>query len=370
MDAFAFVIHPLDVDDVAKKFSFTKHLPGGLVEKFLRIVPPFKACDIEGVKSPRGEVHGWFVACPLTTQQMTNLPERTVINKIIQTAKMAEKMGAKLLGLGAFTKVVGDAGLTIAKNLDIPVTTGNSYTIATAIQGVKKAAQIMEIDLNRAEIVIVGATGAIGKVCAELIARDARYLTLVARDVRGLEGVANRLLFNTGLSAKISSNVKKSLAKADIVITVTSSVDSVIEPEYLKPGCIVCDVARPRDVSRRVAEARDDVLVIEGGLVEVPGDIKLNLNLGFPPKVAYACMAETMMLAMEGRYESFSLGREITTKQVEEISEIASKYGFKLAGFRSFEKTISVAEIIRIKERAAAKLQATQEKPIYVNSKA
>ena len=30
-------------------------------------------------------------------------------------------------------------------------------------------------------------------------------------------------------------------------------------------------------------------------------------------------MAETMMLSMEGRYESFTLGRELTIKQIEEI---------------------------------------------------
>jgi fatty aldehyde-generating acyl-ACP reductase len=43
--------------------------------------------------------------------------------------------------LGAFTAVVGDAGITIAKNLNIPVTTGNSYTVATAIEGTKKASE-------------------------------------------------------------------------------------------------------------------------------------------------------------------------------------------------------------------------------------
>ncbi|MDA8234530.1 MAG: shikimate dehydrogenase [Clostridia bacterium] len=367
MASFAFVIHPLDTDHVAKKFSIAKYLPEGVIEKFLRIAPPFKVSSIEGVKNSKREIPGWFIACPLTTQQMVTLPEKTVINKIIQTGKMAEKMGAQLLGLGAFTKVIGDGGITVAKNLNIPVTTGNSYTIATAIEGVKKAANIMGKDLTRAEVVVIGATGAIGKVCAELMARETRSLTLVARNIKELERVANTLLYNTGLSARITSDLKKALAKADIIITVTSAVDTVIEPEDLKPGCIVCDVARPRDVSKRVAQLRDDVLVIEGGLVEVPGDINLNFNFGFPPKLIYACMAETIMLSMEERFESFSLGREITVKQVEDISKIAAKNGFKLAGFRSFEKSISIPDILNIKNKAMTKGKIVNAKPIFAN---
>jgi predicted amino acid dehydrogenase len=134
---------------------------------------------------------------------------------------------------------------------------------------------------------------------------------------------------------------------------VTSAVDTVIEPEDLKAGAVVCDVARPRDVSKRVAEVRHDVLVIEGGVVEVPGDVNFNLNFGFPPGTAYACMAETMILSLEKRYESYTLGRELTIKQVEEIAVLAKKHGFKIGGYRSFGKAVTNEEIKEIKLRAA-----------------
>jgi predicted amino acid dehydrogenase len=47
---------------------------------------------------------------------------------------MAEKMGAQIMGLGAFTKVVGDAGVTVATPLpELPITTGNSYSASGAL---------------------------------------------------------------------------------------------------------------------------------------------------------------------------------------------------------------------------------------------
>jgi len=177
-------------------------------------------------------------------------------------------------------------------------------------------------------------------------------MTLVARNKSALEALAERIMHETGLAVSITSNIKKALNYADIVITVTSSVDAIIEPQDLKPGAVVCDVARPRDVSRRVVEERDDVLVIEGGVIEVPGDVEFNFNFGFPPGMSYACMAETMILALEGRFENFSLGREISIEKVEEISALAAKHGFKLAGFRSFERAIPEEKIQEIKRRA------------------
>ena len=49
----------------------------------------------------------------------------------------------------------------------------------------------------------------------------------------------------------------------------------------------------------QVEKSRDDVLVIDGGMVEVPGKVDFHFDFGFPPGKAYACMAETMILVLE-----------------------------------------------------------------------
>jgi hypothetical protein len=94
------------------------------------------------------------------------------------------------------------------------------------------------------------------------------------------------------------------------------------------------------------------VLVIEGGMVEVPGPVDFGFDFGFPPGKAYACMAETMTLALEGRYEDYSVGKHISVEQALEIGAIAARHGFKLSGFRSFERAIGDEEIARVRESA------------------
>lgn len=310
--------------------------------------------EITGVQSVAGpETHGWFIGCPLTpTQMISTVPIDKVYAKIIRCCELAAEQGAKVIGLGAFTSVVGDGGITIASKSPIAVTTGNSYTVATAIQGTIKACDLLEIDLPNAKLAVVGATGSIGKTCAKVLAPQFGQVVLVGRDLAKTAELAAEIP-NATATTDITA-----ISDADAVVTVTSSDAAVIQPEHLRPGCVVCDVARPRDVSVRVSKERPDVLVIEGGVIKVPGDVDFHFDFGFPPKTAYACMSETMILALEGRAESFTLGKDVSVEQVEEISRLAKKHGFDLATFRSFERAVDDEAIARArKARVTAGVQ-------------
>ena len=75
---------------------------------------------------------------------------------------------------------------------------------------------------------------------------------------------------------------------------------------------------------------RPDVLVIESGEIQLPGDVSMK-NIGLPKNVAYACLAETIVLALEGRFENFTVGRAIEWEKVREIYQLGLKHGMKLA---------------------------------------
>jgi predicted amino acid dehydrogenase len=346
---FAFVIHPIHPRDIARKYSFAKFLPDALIEKLLAKKGPEKVSDIKGVVSKTGaKTEGIFIGLPLTPMMMIDkTPLETVYDRLVQCARIAQDEGCEIIGLGAFTSVVGDGGKTLDARTPLAVTTGNSYTVATAIEGAMKAAAMLEINAKDATLAVVGATGSIGKTCAKVMAPRFARTVLVGRDLPRTQAVAQELP-----NAKATTDFTE-LKQADVVVTVTSADTAVIYPEHLKPGSVVCDVSRPRDVSLRVAQDRPDVLVIEGGVVEVPGPVDFGFDFGFPKGMAYACMSETMMLALEGRKESFTLGKDVSVAQVEEMDRLADKHGFKLAGFRSFEKEVSTETIERV--RAARK---------------
>jgi fatty aldehyde-generating acyl-ACP reductase len=355
MDSFAFIIHPINVKrDVSRKYPFLgRILSERQIEFFSQYFPPVHLSEIEGITSAATsrEIKGWLIACPFTPRQMLELPEGRVYRKIIQTGRMAERLGAQIVGLGAFTSVVGDARVSIADSLSVPITTGDSYTVAIAVEAIQRTAQVMDIPLKNATAAAVGATGAIGQVCAELLADDVARLILIGQRADLLEALRDRLRVRAHSELVVSTSMD-SLAESQLILTVTSAVHEVIHPQHLQPGSVVCDVARPRDVSAMVAAARDDILVIDGGMVDVPGSVDFYFNFGFPPGKAYACMAETMVLALEGRFEDYTLGKQITRQRVQEITAMAYKLRFRLSGFRSFEKEVSQEKIAAVRLNA------------------
>lgn len=349
MTPFGFVIHPLSPRDAARKYPIARYLPEGIIEALLARKKPMVVSEIRGVRSITGvETLGWFVGCPLTPRQMVGkLRLDVVYERICEAVELARRQGAQVVGLGAFTSVVGDGGVTIAKRSQVAVTTGNSYTVATAIEGTLLACERVGIEPERSSLAIVGATGSIGKTCAEILSQSFQRLVLVGRDEERTRAVS------LSLGKGEPTTDIACLRECDAVVTVTSSESAILHPEHLKPGSVVCDVARPRDVSARVARERPDVLVIEGGVVSVPGEVDFGFDFGFPPKTAYACMSETMILALENRSESYTLGKDVSVAKVREISELAQKHGFRLAGLRSFERAVEDRAIERVRQARA-----------------
>lgn len=354
MEKFAFLVHPLDINDVAKKYRLATKVSPRVVASILKRRRPFVIAEIQGIKSSTGvQAMGWFIAVPLLPWQILELDEEYVLEKLAKAVKVAKKQGAKIVGLGAYTAIPGDGGRKLAELVDLPITTGNTYTTATAIDGTLLACQEMEIEPSKAVLAVVGATGSIGRACAEILAPTFQQLILVGRNQEKL-AVLKTQLQEVNPHIQVSTDIKQ-VRNADVVITVTSSVSAVLQPEDLKSGAVVCDVARPRDVSLAVSKVRDDVLVIDGGIVKPPGNVSFNLDFGPPPGLCEGCIGETIILALEQRYESYTLGKNITLAMVNEMKALASKHGFTLAGLRRFETMLTKEQIEAVKKRSLAK---------------
>lgn len=332
MGKFAFVVHPPEAADIARRFSLARFLPHRLLEGVARFVPPVKLSAVAGVRSPYGQAEGWLIYVPLTARQMQYFPEGLAARRILQAGRLAEKLGAGIVGLSVCTSLPGDAAHIAGRNLKIAVTTGSSYSIAATLEGAGKAAQLMGYRLKNARVAVFGAAGPAGGVCALMLAREVKGMTLVGREKGKLEDLAGRIYFDSGLSVRTTSDAKRALKSADIVVS-AGGPGAAISPEDLPPGAVVLDMFPPFTVSKRVAEAREDVLAVEGFGVEVPGW----------DGAACPVLAEAMILAMEDRRPG-----KTSVKQVEEMAVLAGKHGFKLAGLRVYDRVLTPADADRV----------------------
>ena len=352
VNRFAFVIHPLSMRFIYahKAMRYLRWVPDRWMEWFASYIRPIRVSKMTGIRSDAtGQVvQGDLYTLGATPRVMMKRPPSFTYRKLEQVAEDAEKRGARIMGLGAFTSVVGDAGATVARNTSIAVTSGNSLTVAATLETAKQAAIRLGVDdLTTGQAMVIGATGSIGAVCSRLLAQALGGVTLVAPRPERLIALKRQIEEETpGAIVQIATSPDDYIADMDVIVTTTTALGQrIIDIVRCKPGAVICDVARPPDIEEWEAELRPDVLVIESGEILLPGDPDIGYDVGLPPKTAYACMAETALLAMEGRFEDYSIGRELELEKVKDIYRLFRKHGLQLAGMRSFDKYVTDDDI-------------------------
>lgn len=373
---FAFVIHPLSqkfFGNIEPLGTITRLSPGVVndaIEKALAYAPPFTYSHMTGIVSPTGaEAEGWLITVGGTPKElMAHSPEFTYA-RLLQAAEIARKLGAQVMGLGAFTKVVGDAGVTVAKQACLPVTTGNSYSASGALWAAHEA--LRQLDLAEVDdegrihgkAMVIGATGSIGSVCSRLLALASDEIWLVSPETAKLLTLKHEIeRDHPRATIHLAGTPDEHLAEMDVIVTATSGAGKrVLDIMGVKPGCVITDVARPLDLSAEDVALRPDVLVVESGEIELPGEVRMK-GIGLPPNVVYACLAETVVLALEGRYETYTVGRNIEWEKVKEIYRLGLRHGMRLAAISGVDGVFTPEQVADIRERALA-ARARAESP-------
>jgi len=87
--------------------------------------------------------------------------------------------------------------------------------------------------------------------------------------------------------------------------------------------------------------------------------------------VIYACLAETIVLALEGRFEVFTIGRDTEWEKVKEIYKLGLKHGMKLSAISGVKGVYSdqdIAKVVALARKARLTWNGsgstTPEKPI------
>lgn len=264
---------------------------------------------------------------PFTAEEMISNP-RIVAAKVVSAVDELRDRGASFVGLGGFTGIVGNRGLQTIEKTGIPVTTGNSLTAYAAYRNVLDAMRLLGVEPADVEVGIVGYPGSICLAVAKLLGALGCRLVLVHR---GDSSQAPKLLAHLPASlhpqVRLANSMDGVYADVRFFVAATSS-GGVIDPRRLLPGSVVIDAALPKDVLP-CDEARNDVLLVDGGLVSGVEGLRLGgESMGMSlKKFLNGCLAETMVLALERRAESFSIGRELPEDKVLEIGAIAERHG-------------------------------------------
>jgi len=323
MKTFAYILSPISIKQLKTLCPVLKIIPDFIVKSNLKNNSPFKASYFQKVKSIKGkEIQGFLIVCPLLPQQMLELDENFVLDKITAAGNIAKHLGAKMIGLGGYTAIVADKGLSMAKKLSVPVTTGKALIAWSAFESIFRVARAKKIPLEKTSLAIIGAGGSLGYLCAAKFSGYIPKMILADGKREKLYQSKEKILTQNQVEITIEDNVHNAVKNADIIINAARSPKALFGLDEVKSGAIICDISASWNIAdTHNGFSRQDVTIIKGGLIKVPNTAG---------NLIHASLAETMLLTLESRFTSYSLGDNINLDKLEEIADLAVRHGFEV----------------------------------------
>ncbi|MDB5308157.1 MAG: hypothetical protein JWO38_2359, partial [Gemmataceae bacterium] len=337
----AFLTHLLGDRQLADLDPSLARLPAaalaGLLDRTARVWDPV-VLDQVHVHSPTGaDVHLTVLGLGVTARQIVRAMHARdtawILGKLEAAVAAAVGRGCRAVGFGGYTSIVAHNCKRVAAP-GAAVTTGNSLTVGMGLRAIEQAAREAGLDLGRARVGVVGATGNIASTYAQLVAPRVREVVLVGRDRASprLAAVAAEVGRAAPGTRVVPADDCAALVGCDLVVAASNTPDPLIFPRHLGPGpVVICDISLPPDVSDDVVRARPDVRVIRGGVVRLPLDPGFSVaGVGVPPGHALACMAETLLMGLDEATAGWSVG-PVTAAGVGRALAAADAHGFAVA---------------------------------------
>ena len=336
----AWLFHMINADDLIALEPDAAQWTHPEREQYLRHLAPRAnpvVMSSVDVRSTTGvTVRFYAIALPFTSNQMKAWLDEAnffrVRHSIDKAIKVARFIGCEVIALGQYTSIVTRNATTLQLP-HVGLTTGNSYTVALALEAIERAVSDRGLDPAAVTLAVVGASGNIGQTCAEILAPRFRRTVLLGSS----KPSARRRL--AGLQARLPrADVETDAAvlrQANVVLAAANAPTPFLPADVFADDAIVCDLSVPAAVRPEVRDARPDVLLIGGGIARLPfGENHGILGLPLPPGQVYGCMAETMLLGLEGIRDATFTGL-LPAEHVYRLAAMAKRHGFALAEYKT-----------------------------------
>lgn len=349
------ILHPLDIKTLFlhlevfyKPYSFLlkpfiNKINPYYLKRFFSKLPSHKFMEVKEFPIRPGTLISIIgIMCPLFPEEMV-FSKNKATQKILDAVRLAKEKGCQFVSLAGFSSIVTNGGEQIAKEIkDIIITSGNTLTASLIIDGIEKATKLFSRKLEQSEMSVIGATGDIGSSCAEVFSANVRKIILCSRNIKESDEFVQKLLLRQKAIIVVEQDAQKAVRSSDIVITATSSLNSLLSPKDFKSGAIICDASMPPNVALEVNNLRKDIFIFDGGRAKIKNFEEINNKQWkslFPSNSIYGCLSESIVLALEGRLENYSLGKGyISAEKIREIRAMAIKNGVCLANFHRRDK--------------------------------
>ena len=220
------------------------HIAGGDLDVWCS-APPQLVENVEVTSATGKTISGAYIDSCFVPEMLSRF--KTARRKVLNAMELAQKKGINITALGGFTSIIFE-NFNLLQHQHVRsttlewerFTTGNTHTAWVISRQVENNAPLLGIDLSKAKVAVVGATGDIGSaVCRWLSNRTGvAELLLVARQQQPLKDLQSELGGGRILS------LEEALPEADVVVWVASMPRTLeIDSASLRKPCLMIDLS-------------------------------------------------------------------------------------------------------------------------------
>jgi len=336
---FALLGHPYSVEHLNRIFRY--HYPDmhgvspEFVKKIFEWTEPYADVFVPFRSASGACAEGYYLMAPL----FPNSPPKHILRQTLQTLALADKMDLGLSALGGYTSLVGERyPEQLPMQPGRAATTGNVYTAALTVEGIRKVAETMSRDIAGLNLLIVGFSD-VGVGVARALAKDCARVAIASRNLSKWQSLVDDLRATPARNQiEFVTDMRSVVSEFDFTIISVNVFDRSFDFDQFKSGAVICDAGYPKNVAQFFQThptVRPDIFVYNGGYAKMPDVIDFGYDLGLPKtNITYGCFGEAIILALEGRCESLSTGRgKIQVDAMNEIMGLGRTHGFEVEPF-------------------------------------
>lgn len=304
---YAYIYYPARIKIMADHIPLIKYLPQYLAEK----ARPYYSPVLDSLIIDAAIAQGGAIACAWPIKK-----------RIMESIKIAVEHGSKIIGIQSLLLRESCLKKQDFEDIETPIAMGDMAALYAALEAVRLVIKSKGLSYNKTRFLIIGTHLPLGRLIVRILAREAKYITLIGSFNTETDKLFSQVMYETGLALKFSQLPEKTIKTSDIVIT--ASRESFFSVDSLAPGTILCDLTVGQ------IKSGSDIITIQNPGYTIPQEFEALKMTPLLLDTIPASLIEVIIANLENEYELFSHQREMTINQVDKAFGLIKKYGFSV----------------------------------------
>ena len=205
-----------------------------------------------------------------------NNDKQKYIDKIIKGIELVKDEQISIICIDRLKSLQNEEILQIEQKYNIEISNGKKNNMKMAWDIINRICNYKNINIKEKEILFIGDETKETRDLVLDIAKDVKYLTILAKENEFIQNLTNEIFNNTGLSIHVVEKIEDKLKKYRIIIN--SKDDYVMNINNITKKTIIFDLGITKTLSKKIRKERKSLFVVNDLILKKPNGLVCDIE--------------------------------------------------------------------------------------------